>query len=101
MRVMIIPIAALLVPMFRVIPMAYQWRIKRRIMFWYDKLKKLERQIRADRSPERVASYHDEIHRIEDAVSVIPIPLAYSDQLYTLRSAVDLVKQRIASMQAA
>ena len=97
----IIPVAALLVPMIRIVPMAYQWRIKRRMMFWYGKLKQLERQIRSDRSPERIAVYRDEIHRIEEAVSVIPIPLAYSDQLYTLRTAIDLVKQRIASIHAA
>jgi TRAP transporter TAXI family solute receptor len=95
MMVMIIPIATLLLPLFKVVPMIYQWQIKRRILFWYEKLKRLERAVQADRSPVQLARYRDEIHRIEDAVSVIPIPLAYSDQLYSLRSAVDLVRQRI------
>ena len=98
MMVMVIPIATVLLPLIKVVPMAYQWRIKRRILFWYDKLKKLERQVRADKTLSKLGSYRDEIHRIEDAVSAIPIPLAYSDQLYTLRSAVDLVRQRIAAI---
>lgn len=100
MMVMIIPIATLLLPLFKVVPMIYQWQIKRRILFWYDKLKLLERAIKADRSPAQMSRYIDEIHRIEDAVSVIPIPLAYSDQLYSLRSAVDLVRQRINAIAA-
>ncbi len=95
MTVMIIPIATLLLPLFKVVPMIYQWQIKRRILFWYEKLKRLERAVKADRSPAQLALYREEIHRIEDAVSIIPIPLAYSDQLYNLRSAVDLVRQRI------
>ena len=100
MMVMIIPIATLLLPLFKVVPMIYQWQIKRRILFWYEKLKRLERAVKADRSPVQLARYRDEIHRIEDAVSVIPIPLAYSDQLYNLRSAVDLVRQRINAISA-
>lgn len=99
MRVMIIPIAGILLPMSRIIPMLYQWRIKRRMLRWYDQLKRLERQMRADKSPDRLSGYRDEIHRIEDAVRGIPIPLAFSDQLYNLRSAIDLVRQRIEAMQ--
>jgi uncharacterized protein len=100
MRIMLIPIATLLLPLVRIVPMAYQWRIKRRMLHWYGQLKKLERQIRADRSAGNVAAYKAEITRIDEAVSIIPIPLAYTDQFYTLRAAVDLVRQRIASIPA-
>jgi TRAP transporter TAXI family solute receptor len=98
MMVMIIPLATVAVPLSKILPMAYQWRVKRRILFWYDKLKKLERQVKTDKSPERLAAYRDEIQRIEEAVSVIPMPLTFSDQLYNLRGAVDLVRQRIMAL---
>jgi TRAP transporter TAXI family solute receptor len=101
MTVMIVPIATILLPLFKIVPMAYQWRVKRRILYWYDKLKVLERQIAADRSPARVPGFQAEIARIEDAVSVIPIPLAFSDQLYGLRSAVELVRQRVGAIAVA
>ena len=100
MRIMIIPIAGILLPMSRILPMLYQWRIKRRMLYWYDQLKKLERQVRTDKSPERLPEYRAEVQRIEDAVSVIRIPLAFSDQLYNLRQAIDLVRQRLAALQA-
>lgn len=96
MGIMLVPVATILLPLFKVVPMAYNWRVKRRILFWYDKLKGLERRFKADCSREKLDQYRDEIHRIEDAVSVIPMPLGYSDQLYNLRSAVELVRQRIA-----
>ena len=98
MAVMIIPIATVLLPLFKVVPLAYRWQVRRRILFWYNKLKKLEREIKTDRSGQQLDGYRAEIHRIEEAVSVIPIPLEYSDQLYTLRSAIELVRQRIHAM---
>lgn len=100
MRIMIIPIAGVLIPLGRILPMLYQWRIKHRIFRWYDQLKHLERDLRADKSPERVPQYLDRIHAIEDQVSQIKVPRAFSDQLYNLRSAIDLVRQRIAALQS-
>ena len=38
-----------------------------------------------------------EIERIEDAVSHIRIPLTFSDQVYNLRSHIDIVRRKMAS----
>ncbi|MBX9927148.1 MAG: TAXI family TRAP transporter solute-binding subunit [Hyphomicrobiaceae bacterium] len=97
--VLLIPILTISLPLIRLIPMMYQWRIRRRILFWYDRLKKLEARVRADSSAGALPTYTAEIERIEDAVSVIPVPYMYSDQLYNLRSAVELVRQRLKSKQ--
>lgn len=43
----------------------------------------------------------DEIERIETAVANIPVPLHYSDKLYELRSAVDLVRVRMLERSSA
>jgi hypothetical protein len=42
---------------------------------------------------EKAAPAH-EIERIEDAVSHIRFPLAFSDQVYNLRSHIDIVRRR-------
>ncbi len=97
--ILLIPLATISLPLVRIVPMMYQWRIRRRILFWYDRLKKLEARVRADSSPEALPSYTVEIAQIEDAVGVIPVPYMYSDQLYNLRSAVELVRQRLASRE--
>jgi hypothetical protein len=39
-----------------------------------------------------------EIERIEDAVSHIRFPLAFSDQVYNLRSHIDIVRRKITSL---
>jgi TRAP transporter TAXI family solute receptor len=95
MSVMVLPIATLLLPLFKLGPALYKWSIKRRIFFWYDKLKKLEDRVRHDATGAMRAIHTEEIHEIEEAVSTIPVPLAYADQFYTLRAAIDLVRQRL------
>jgi TRAP-type uncharacterized transport system substrate-binding protein len=75
---------ALGLPMFRFLPMAYNWITRRRLFYWYAQLKKLE-------------ASQAEIERIEEAVSHIQFPLTFSDQLYNLRSHIDIVRRKITS----
>ncbi len=97
MSVLILPFATLLLPLLKLGPIVYRWSIKRRIFFWYDRLKKLEDRVRMDASGADIAQHTAEIHQIEEAVGTIPVPLTYSDQFYSLRAAIDLVRQRLAN----
>ncbi|MCH9809029.1 MAG: ABC transporter substrate-binding protein [Alphaproteobacteria bacterium] len=96
--IMIIPVATIMLPLIKVVPWLYEFRIRRRILHWYGQLKALEKEV-DDESVVEKARYSEEIKRIEGAVSKIPVPLHYSDKLYELRGAVDLVRQRIAALQ--
>jgi TRAP transporter TAXI family solute receptor len=95
MIVMIVPIAGILLPLTKAVPLLYQWRIKRRIYYWYEQLKKLERRVNADRDLSNMEAHRAEADRIDAAVTVIPVPIYYSEQLFSLRNAVGLVRQRI------
>ncbi|MBL8564878.1 MAG: ABC transporter substrate-binding protein [Hyphomicrobiaceae bacterium] len=98
MIIMVVPIATILLPLVKLGPMLYEWRIKSRLLYWYAQLKELERQMAAvQQSGEAMASrpFRATIDRIDEAVSTIPVPLHYSDRLYELRGAIDLVRQRI------
>jgi TRAP-type uncharacterized transport system substrate-binding protein len=97
MSVLILPFATLLLPLFKLGPAVYKWSIKRRIFFWYDRLKRLEDRVRLDVTGAQRAAHAAEIHQIEEAVGTIPVPLTYADQFYSLRAAIDLVRQRLAS----
>ena len=101
MRIMLIPLATVLIPVSRLVPAAYRWQVRRRMLRWYQELKLLEHQVRSDKTADRLPGYMTEIHRIEDGVRGLKIPLAFSDQLFDLRNAVNLVRLRIESLQAA
>ncbi len=97
MMVMLLPIVTVAVPLFKFVPQIYQWRIRRRMYYWYGQLKRLERRVNADTLREHAAEHREEIERIDEAVAQIPVPDRFSEQLYDLRGAVDFVRQRIMS----
>jgi hypothetical protein len=78
-------------PFFRFLPQLYNWMTRRRLFYWYGQLKALEASF--DANPNDKA----EIERIEDAVSHIRFPLTFSDQVYNLRSHIDIVRRKIAA----
>jgi hypothetical protein len=66
-------------PAFRFLPVFYQWVMRRRLIYWCAKLKALEASFDAN------ANAH------------IRFPLTFTDQLYNLRSHIDIVRRKIAS----
>ncbi|MET0537589.1 MAG: TAXI family TRAP transporter solute-binding subunit [Xanthobacteraceae bacterium] len=84
-------------PTFRFLPVFYQWVMRRRLTYWYAKLKALEASFDANVNAKSLPDTNVEIERIEDAVSHIRFPLTFTDQLYNLRSHIDIVRRKIAS----
>ena len=84
-------------PTFRFLPVFYQWVMRRRLMHWYAKLKALEASFDINANAISLPETKIEIERIEDAVSHIRFPLTFTDQLYNLRSHIDIVRRKIAS----
>lgn len=98
MIVLIVPIATILLPLIKIGPWLYEWRVRRRLRYWYGRLKDLEHRIAVDPARERLAEYRREIENIGESVRVIPVPLTFSDRFYELQAAVDLVRQRLAAL---
>jgi hypothetical protein len=84
-------------PTFRFLPVFYQWVMRRRLMYWYAKLKALEASFDINANAISLPETKIEIERIEDAVSHVRFPLTFTDQLYNLRSHIDIVRRKIAS----
>jgi TRAP-type uncharacterized transport system substrate-binding protein len=84
-------------PLFRFLPVFYNWITRRRLFYWYAQLKALEASFDADTMGRYLAEKQAKIEQIEDAVSHIRIPLTFSDQVYNLRSHIDIVRRKIAS----
>lgn len=95
MLVLALPVAGLVIPMAKGLPFLYKWRVKRRLLYWYARLKVLEAQVSADPAGRGIDGQRREIERIDQSVSTIPVPLGFSEEYYNLRSAIDLVRQRI------
>jgi TRAP transporter TAXI family solute receptor len=93
--VMLVPIIAVVVPLFRVVPALFLWRVRSRIFRWYARLKEIELQL--DDSPGR-EMLGDMMRRLDEAereVNRIPMPLSYSENLYFFREHIEVVRRRI------
>jgi TRAP transporter TAXI family solute receptor len=93
MIVLLVPLFAVAVPLFRILPGLYAWRIRRKVYRWYGELKFLEEELR-HRQPGNASS--DELARlakIEDEVAEIHVPLGFAHEVYTLRMHVKLVRE--------
>ena len=88
---------ALGLPTVRLLPVAYNWITRRRLFYWYAQLKALEASFDAGPMDQHLAEKQADIERIEEAVSHIRIPLTFSDQVYNLRSHIDIVRRKITS----
>lgn len=91
---LIVTAIAIGLPMFRFLPQLYQWNMRRRLLYWYGQLKALEASMDIKRSDGNLNEQQAELERIENAVSHIRFPLAFTDQLYDLRGHIHIVRRR-------
>ena len=94
MKIMILPLLGLMLPMFKVGPPLYRWRMRSRIYRWYDQLEEVD--TRAANDPEAdLPQLRKELEEMEREVRDIKVPLSFSDQLYHLRLHIDFVSRRL------
>ncbi len=95
LAVLLLPLVAVLLPLFKILPALIQWRNKSRLFKWYGELKYLEAQAAANPDPAQLGSYLDRLDEIEDGVNNTRVGASYSDYVYNLRLHVDLVRNRL------
>jgi hypothetical protein len=86
-------IVAILLPLSRIIPPMYKFRIRSRIFKWYGQLRHIEEQI--NQNPEAKASLRTELDDLDARVGTISVPLSYADELYALRNNINLVRRKL------
>lgn len=100
LSVLLLPMIGILLPAVRIIPALYSWRIRRRIIYWYHELKRVEAEVGMHSDPAELAVPLREIDHIEEAVNRLPIPVAFANQLYDLRGHIHVVRRRMMSFKA-
>jgi hypothetical protein len=87
----LVTIVAVLLPLSRMLPPLYEFRIRSRVFRWYEQLRDLENAV-GDTPPAKLLGDRD---ALEARVGHITVPLAYTDELYALRSHIELVRSRL------
>jgi hypothetical protein len=87
----LVAIIAVLIPLARVLPPLYEFRIRRRVFRWYAQLRAVDEAIGQRPGPELLA----ELDALESRVGRITVPLSYADELYSLRGHIDMVRLKV------
>jgi TRAP-type uncharacterized transport system substrate-binding protein len=86
-------IIAVLLPLSRIVPPLYEFKIRSRIFRWYGQLREIEDRLGTNSgSAEKLA---EELDQLEARVGKITVPLSYADELYALRNHIELVRHRL------
>jgi len=101
--VVVVALAALIIPLSKIVPPLYVWRIRSRVYRWYGQLRAVEEELE-NADPKRCDDVRADLLRrlddIERRVNHISIPLSYADALYGLRSHINFVRQRVQGIRA-
>lgn len=77
--VMLLPVLAVLVPLVKLVPPVYRWKVRSRIYRWYARLKEIELQLDENPDTSRLEDMLQRLEHIDRSVNRIPTPLAYSE----------------------
>jgi TRAP transporter TAXI family solute receptor len=95
LAVLLLPLIAVVLPLFKVLPVVIQWRNKSRVFKWYGELKFLEAQVAKNTNPAELERYLARLDEIEDGVNQTRIGASYTDYIYNLRLHIELVRNRL------
>ena len=91
--VLLIPVIALLIPLLKVAPAIYNWRVRSKVFRCYGELKFLEDDLSHHFDPAKLADYRNRLDALEEEAVQLSVPLAFTDLVYTLREHVNLVRR--------
>ncbi len=87
----LLSIVAILIPLSRLVPPLYEFRIRSRIFRWYGQLREIETAV----GQRPAAELSRELDDIEAHLEQVTVPLSYADELYSLRGHINMVRDRV------
>jgi TRAP transporter TAXI family solute receptor len=93
--ILLIPLFGVIYPLFRLMPALYSWEMQLRIFRLYRELRTLEKDLDTRSTEQGIGGLSEWLGRIEEKANRLQVPLFYSNQLYTLRMHITLVRERL------
>ncbi|MFK5950896.1 MAG: TAXI family TRAP transporter solute-binding subunit [Methylococcales bacterium] len=100
MIVMLIPLLALIIPLGKIMPPLYRWRIRSKIYRWYKELQEADDTMHEPRlTSDQIKQLNNDLLQIQNEVNKVKTPLSYADQVYNLLLHIDLVKKNLNAIE--
>jgi hypothetical protein len=95
--IVLIPILAILIPLLKLVPTAYNGFLKFRLFKYYGELRFLEMQIKQEVDIKDWSFFYKKLDDIEDRVDGMKLPISFSQYIYELRMNIDFVRSQLKS----
>jgi hypothetical protein len=86
-------ILAILLPLSRIVPPLYAFRIRSRVFRWYGQLREIEDRMTAGQDDPALLAR--ELDDLDQRVARVSVPLSYADELYALRNNINGVRVKL------
>jgi hypothetical protein len=83
----------LMLPLSKIVPPLYQFRVRSRVFRWYARLREIETKV--DARTGDCDALLDELDELDRVTHRITVPLSYTDELYALRNNIEAVRRRL------
>ncbi len=93
LKVMFLPLVVLMIPLMKIMPPIYTWRMRSKIYRWYQALEQID--LANARPDPDIAALKQKLEEIDQEVIHVSVPLSFASQLYDLRQHIELVKRRL------
>jgi TRAP transporter TAXI family solute receptor len=95
MKILVLPLLALLFPLLKLLPPFYKWHMRSRIFRWYDILMEIDYEILHGDIIERKDEFMSRLNGVEHQVSKISVPRGYSRELYDMRIHIEMLRKKL------
>lgn len=86
-------ILAILLPLSRIVPPLYTFRIRSRVFRWYAQLKQIEERIASGAGSRE--EWLQALQQLDARAARVKVPLSYAEELYALRQHIGMVRARL------
>jgi TRAP transporter TAXI family solute receptor len=95
MKILLVPLVAVLIPFLNITPQVYRWRMRSKIFRWYQELERLDPELHYEKINAQLPKYLTRLDRLEQKVSNVKVPLGYRESIYNLRVHIDMIRRRL------
>jgi len=99
LKIMLVPLIAVLFPLIKIAPSVYQWRVRSKIYRWYRDLDAVDLVLREKLPAGRDGTLRHELDRIEHEVRQVEVPASYREEHYHLRLHIEYLRAKVAEAE--
>ena len=99
LKVLLVPLIALMFPLFKIVPSLYRWRVRSKIYRWYHALDAIDDALANREAGTDLGNLRDDLDRMEGEVRQVAVPPSYRDDLYHLRVHIDLLRTKVQAVR--